>query len=181
MTCDSYFIPDILSIMLGVPGSYLNLLFYQSVILFGFTMKVLTFWGCGSIDNLVFRDPSRSFFWSDSFAWCCWNTISVFVSARDGYWGLWVWDGRCGVGRGRHSFQFPVPTAPSVLVLLSGVQDPFLGLQSFKQFVLVCLVATSGLSDFNLADLAMNQVQLSSGILMYQGKHHVQKHRGTVA
>ena len=52
----SHSVLDILSIMLGNSGSFLNLAFYQEVTVFRLVHKLgPTFIGCGSIDNLLFR------------------------------------------------------------------------------------------------------------------------------
>ena len=52
----SHSVLDILSIMLGNSGSFLNLVFYQEVTVFRLAHKFgSTFMDCGSIDNLFFR------------------------------------------------------------------------------------------------------------------------------
>lgn len=52
----SHSVLDILSIMLGNSGSFLNLVSYQEVTVFRLAHKLgSTFMDCGSIDNLPFR------------------------------------------------------------------------------------------------------------------------------
>ena len=52
----SHSVLDILSIMLGIITSFLNLIFYQEVTVFRLAHKLgSTFKVCGSIDNLLFR------------------------------------------------------------------------------------------------------------------------------
>lgn len=131
-------------------------------------MRVLIFLGCGSNDNLVFRDLAMSFL-SALFAWCQMkHHLSLCQCQRCMCFPgpvpcLWVWDGRRGLGDGCTFFHFPSASCSTCArAALSGAAS-FSGSACFMQilnrfFLVVALleVAHGAPSDFNLTYLCLN-------------------------